>query len=72
MIKPATGKWPRIRIDLYCRTCDQKEGFSMYYGRSTIWASQSGHGFGFWAGHEEHDLEVQMQFYDGREMGAAG
>lgn len=72
MIKPATGKWPRIRIDLHCRTCDEKAGFSLYYGHSEIWTNQGGHRFDWWAGHEEHNLDVQMQFYDGERMSATG
>lgn len=71
MIKPATGKWPRVQMNIHCRTCDCRLRFSVYYGESTIWGT-GGSSMAEWAEHEEHDLDVQHEFYHGREMTATG
>ncbi len=71
MAKPATGKWPRVQLNVYCRTCDVRVRFSVYYGESTIWGN-SGRSLAKWAQHEEHDVDVQYEFYHGRKMTVTG
>ena len=71
MPKPATGKWPRIQFTIICHTCKTQSKFSIYYGESTIWANQNAHKLAEWAQHEGYDVEVQYDFYDGHERGAA-
>jgi hypothetical protein len=36
MAKAATGKWPRVQLEITCRTCNDTFKFSIYYGRSTV------------------------------------
>ncbi len=71
MPKPATGNWPRIQLSVHCRTCDEQFKLSIYYGESSIWNNTSAYRLAQWARHEDHDVEIAYQFYDGRKRQAA-
>ena len=65
MPKAPTGKWPRIQFSVICKTCKRKIKVSINYGESNVWNNTGAGRFAEWAQHEDHDLEVEYEFYDG-------
>ena len=66
MPKSATGNWPRVQLSIDCRTCDEQFKFSVYYGESSIWNNTSARRLAQWVRHEDHDVAIEYEFYDGR------
>ncbi len=62
-----TGKWPRLQIVVVCKTCNTTIKFSINYGQSNIWSLNAAQKLALWAEHDQHDLDIQYEFFSGRD-----
>ena len=61
-----TGKWPRLQFIVFCKTCNKTIKFSINYGQSNIWSETAASKMAAWSEHDTHDVEVQYEFFAGR------